>query len=137
MPNDNLIRFSITISAELLSEFEASYYENHRVNRSEAVRSLMREYVSGERWRLSEGEICATVTIIYDHHLPELTRSLTSAQHDSGDVIICSTHVHLSHTSCLECIITKGNSQEIQKFVDALRKIRGIKSLSVNVTAEI
>ncbi len=137
MQNENLVRFSITVPEELLSEFEASWYENHRDNRSEAVRSLMREYVSGERWRLSEGEICATVTIIYDHHLPELTRSLTSAQHDSGDVIICSTHVHLSHTSCLECIITKGNSQEIQKFVDALRKIRGIKSLSVNVSAEI
>lgn len=137
MQNENLVRFSITVPEELLSEFEASWYENHRDNRSEAVRSLMREYVSGERWRLSEGEICATVTIIYDHHLPELTRSLTSAQHDSGDVIICSTHIHLSHTSCLECIITKGNSQEIQKFVDALRKIRGIKSLSVNVSAEI
>lgn len=137
MPNENLIRFSITVPEELLSEFEASYYENHRANRSEAVRSLMREYVSGERWRCSQGEICATVTIIYDHHLPELTRSLTAAQHDSGDVIICSTHVHLNHFTCLECIITKGNSQDIQKFVDSLRKIRGIKSLSVNVTAEI
>lgn len=137
MPNENLIRFSITVPEELLSEFEASYYKNHRANRSEAVRSLMRGYVSGERWRLSEGEICATVTIIYDHHLPELTRNLTEVQHDSGGVIICSTHVHLSHNSCLECIITKGNSQDIQKFVDALRKIRGIKSLSVNVTAEI
>ena len=137
MLNENLVRFSITVPEELLTEFETSYYENHRANRSEAIRSLMREYVSGERWQLNDGEICATVTIIYDHHLPELTRSLTAVQHDSGDVIICSTHVHLSHTSCLECIITKGNSQDIQKFVDALRKIRGIKSLSVNVSAEI
>ena len=137
MSAENLVRFSITVPEELLSEFESSYYENHRANRSDAVRSLMREYVSGERWRLSEGEICATVTIIYDHHLPELTRNLTAVQHDSGDVIICSTHVHLSHTSCLECIITRGNSQDIQKFADDLRKIRGIKSLSINVTAEI
>ena len=137
MPNENLIRFSITVPEELLSEFETSYYENHRANRSEAVRSLMREYLSRERWKASGGEICATVTIVYDHHLPELTRSLTAAQHDSGEVIICSTHVHLSHHTCLECVITKGNSEDIQEFVDTLRKIRGIKSLSVNVTTEI
>ena len=137
MSAENLVRFSITVPEDLLNEFESSWYENHRANRSDAVRILMREYISGERWRSSDGEICATVTIIYDHHLPELTRKLTAVQHDSGDVIICSTHVHLSHTSCLECIITKGNSEDIQKLADALRKIRGIKSLSVNVTSEI
>ena len=137
MPSENLVRFSITVPEELLSEFESSYYDNHRANRSESVRTLMREYLSRERWRCSEGEICATVTIVYDHHLPEVTRNLTAVQHDSGDVIICATHVHLNHHTCLECVITKGNSEDIQKLVEALRKIRGIKSLSVNVTTEI
>lgn len=137
MPGENLVRFSITVPEELLTEFESAYYAGNRQNRSEAVRSLMREYLSGERWRKSEGEICATITIVYDHHIPELTRSLTAAQHDSGDVIICSTHVHLNHSSCLECIITKGNSQEIQKLSEALRNIRGVKSLSVNVLTSL
>ena len=140
MPNDDissLVRFSVTVPEDLLAEFEGSYYAENRPNRSEAVRNLMREYISGERWRCSDGEVCATVTIVYDHHLPELTRKLTSAQHDSGQVIICSTHVHLNHHTCLECVITKGNSQDIQKFIEALRKIRGIKSLNINVTAEI
>ena len=137
MSNDNLIRFSITVPEDLLHEFEAQYYAKNRDNRSEAIRSLMRGYVSGERWRCSEGQVCATVTIVYDHHLPELTRNLTAVQHDFGEVIICSTHVHLSHESCLECVITKGNSRDIQKFIEALRKIRGIKSLNVNVTAEV
>ena len=137
MPGENLVRFSITVPEDLLSESEAEYYADNRDNRSEAVRSLMREYLSRERWKESESEICATVTIVYDHHLPEVTRSLTSAQHDSGDVIICATHVHLNHSTCLECIITKGNSKDVRKLVVALRKIRGIKSLSVNVTTEI
>ena len=135
--NSRLVRFSVTVPEDLLTEFEGSYYAENRPNRSEAVRNLMREYISGERWRGSEGEICATITIVYDHHLPELTRKLTAAQHDSGQVIICSTHVHLNHHTCLECVITKGISQDIQKFIEALRKIRGIKSLNINVTAEI
>ena len=135
--SEKLVRFSITVPEGLLSEFESSYYAENRENRSEAVRNLMRSYVSGERWRCSGGEVCATVTIVYDHHLPEVTHNLTSAQHDSGNVIICSTHVHLNHFTCLECIITKGLAQDIQHFIDSLRKIRGIKSLNVNVTAEI
>lgn len=135
--DDKLIRFSVTIPESLLSEFEASYYAENLPNRSEAVRSLMRSYISSERWRCSEGEVCATITIVYDHHLPDVTRQLTAAQHDYGQVIICSTHVHLSHSVCLECVITKGQAQEIQALIEALRKIRGINSLSVNVTAEL
>ena len=135
--SDNLVRFSITVPEDLLAEFEAHYYAENRENRSEAVRSLMREYVSGKRWHCAGGQVCATVTIVYDHHLPELSRNLTAVQHDFGSVIVCATHVHLNHSTCLECVITKGSSREIQELVDALRKIRGIKSLNVNVTTDI
>ena len=139
MQNDNLTRFSITIPEELLSEFEQNYYSDHkRENRSEAIRFLMRQYISGERWKYDDNkEVCASVTIIYDHHIPELMRKLTAAQHDYGNVIICSTHVHLSHSSCLECIITKGLAHEIKNFINTLRDIRGIKSLNTNITAEV
>lgn len=135
--SDNLVRFSVTVPEDLLAEFEAHYYAENRENRSEAVRSLMREYVSGKRWHCVGGQVCATVTIVYDHHVPELSRNLTAVQHDFGSVITCTTHVHLNHSTCLECVITKGSSQEIQGLVEALRKIRGIKSLNVNVTTEI
>ena len=134
---DKLIRLSITIPESLLTEFEANYYAENLPNRSEAVRSLMRGYISSERWRCSEGKVCATITIVYDHHLPDVTRQLTAAQHDYGQVIVCSTHVHLNHSMCLECVITKGQAQQIQALIEALRKIRGINSLNVNVTAEL
>lgn len=134
---EHLVRFSVTVPENLLTEFEGSYYSENRANRSEAIRNLMREYISSEHWRCTEGEVCATVTIVYDHHINELTRNLTAAQHDFGNVIICATHVHLNHSTCLECVITKGVSHEIKSFIDALRKIRGIKSLNVNITAEI
>ena len=137
MPNENLVRFSITVPENLLNEFESDYYAENRENRSEAVRNLMRSYISSERWKADNKEICAAITIIYDHHLHELTSKLTAAQHDCGKIIICSTHVHLNHDSCLECIIAKGLACEIQKFIDALKHIRGIKSLNFNITTEI
>ena len=97
----------------------------------------MRSYIAGERWKCSNGEIFATITIVYDHHMPELMRKLTMTQHDFGDMILCSTHVHINHETCLECIITKGLSNQIQKFTETLKDIRGIKSVNVNVTSEI
>ena len=137
MPSNELVRFSITVPEDLLTEFEASYYTDHRSNRSEAVRNLMRSYIAGERWKSNNKEIYATVTVVYDHHLPELTRNLTAAQHDYGEVIICSTHVHLNHETCLECIITKGLANDIKSFIEALKKIRGVKSLNVNVSSSL
>ena len=137
---EKLTRFSITIPEDLLAEFEENYYADHkRENRSEAIRFLMREYISGERWKPDQCNkpVCATITIIYDHHIPELTRKLTAAQHDYGHVIICATHVHLNHSTCLECVITKGPSRDIKKLIEALKDIRGVKALNVNVTSEI
>ena len=132
-----MIRFSVTIPEDLLNEFESGYYSEHRANRSDAIRNLMRGYISSERWRSGNEKIFATVTIVYDHHIPELAGKLTEVQHDCGDIIICSTHVHINHETCLECVITKGLSSEIQKFITALKNIRGIKSLNVNVSSEI
>lgn len=137
MPNDNLIRFSVTVPEDLLNEFESEYFSENRENRSEAIRNLMRGYISNERWKTGNKKIFATVTIVYDHHIPELTGKLTEAQHDCGEIILCSTHVHINHETCLECVITKGFSSEIQKFITALKNIRGIKSLKVNVSSEI
>ncbi|MBQ9419390.1 MAG: nickel-responsive transcriptional regulator NikR [Synergistaceae bacterium] len=132
-----LVRFSVTVPENLLAEFESRYYSENRDNRSEAVRNLMREYISRGRWKLGSREIFATITITYDHHMPELTGKLTAAQHDCGEIIICSTHVHINHETCLECVITKGLSDDIQKFIEALKNIRGVKSLSVNVSSEM
>lgn len=135
--SEKLIRFSITVPEDLLEEFEKNYYADNRDNRSESIRTLMREYISRERWRCNTGLVYATITIVYDHHLPELTGKLTKAQHDCGEVIICSTHVHINHETCLECVITKGLAEDINKFIETLKNIRGIKSLNVNVSSSL
>ena len=134
MPHENLIRFSVTVPKNLLNEFENNSEKN---NRSEALRDLMREYISRERWKFNDGILYATITIIYDHHLPELSRSLTAVQHDFGKIIICSTHVHLNHETCLECLITKGLASDIKNCIETLKKVRGIKNLNFSVTTEL
>ncbi len=134
---NNLARFSVTMPDELLEEFDRHIGSEGRENRSEVLRGLVRKYIAEERWKGNQGEVYGTVTLIYDHHVPELMRELTGAQHDHGDIILCSTHVHVNHETCLECIIMKGLSSEIQNFISSLKKIRGIKSIEVVITSDI
>ena len=130
-----LARFSITMPEPLLEEFDQHIQSSGRRNRSEAFRKLMRRYIAEEQWRAAadsgqkDGEVYGTATLVYDHHLPNLTRKLTGVQHDHGQVILCTTHVHVDHDTCLECIVMRGVPSEVQKFLEALKTIRGIKSL--------
>ena len=131
---EKLVRFSVTMPGSLLEEFDRRTGGLGVENRSEAVRGLVRRYIAEERWKGNEGEVYGVVTLVYDHHAPNLTRELTDAQHDHGDVILCATHVHVDHDTCLECIIMRGASSGIQKFIEALRRIRGIRSLDTVIT---
>ena len=130
-----LARFSITIPEPLLEEFDRNLQESGKSNRSEAFRKLMRRHITEEQWQAAkdsgqeEGEVYGTVTLVYDHHLPDLTRKLTGVQHDHGEMILCATHVHINHDTCLECIVMKGMPSKLQEFIEALENLRGIKSL--------
>ena len=134
---DQLVRFSVTMPESLLAEFDRRISSMGKENRSEALRGLIRRYIAEERWKGEgdPGEVYGTVTLVYDHHVTNLTRELTEVQHDHGDIILCSTHVHVDHDTCLECVITRGPSPKIQAFLQALGKIRGIKSRDTVITS--
>lgn len=137
---NNLARFSITMPQDLLNEFDALIEREGRPNRSNAICGLVRSYITQSRWQNSSGGqdiVYGTITLVYDHHVPDLMRDLTAAQHDCGEIILCSSHVHINHETCLECIIMRGLAGEIQNFIDALKTIRGIKNIEVAVTSEI
>jgi len=132
---DSLVRFGVAVTASLLSEFDLYIRGKGLQNRSEALRQLIRERLSRERWSRGDGIVFGTVTIMYDHHIKDATGSLTSLQHDFGEAIICTTHVHVDHDNCLECIVLKGDARTIKKFEDALSSVRGIKTIDISISA--
>jgi CopG family transcriptional regulator, nickel-responsive regulator len=42
-------------------------------------------------------------------------------------MVLAATHVHLDHHYCLEVIIMKGRSKEIQATADSMRALRGVE----------
>ena len=134
---EKLVRFGVTVPENLLSEFDLRLKRSGRNNRSDVIRQLIRNHITEDQWREEGGQVYGTVTLMYDHHFSGISKELTSTQHDHGENIICTTHVHVNGDTCLECIVLKGSASRIRAFIDALGKIKGIKSIDTVITSGI
>jgi CopG family nickel-responsive transcriptional regulator len=129
----SLTRFSVSIESELLRRFLKLAARRGWLNRSEAVRNLIREALVKDEWE-GDAEIVGTITLVYDHHKRELADRLTSIQHDHHVMVLAATHIHLDHDNCLEMIAVKGTASEVQKIADQLLGTRGVKHGKLSAT---
>lgn len=122
-----LVRFGISLDAKLLQEFDALIREKEYTNRSEAIRDLIRDELIHKEWQDEEREIIGTITLIYDHHIRDLSTKLTHDQHQHHHQIISTMHVHLDHDNCLEVLAVRGKANEVRKIADHLVGMKGVK----------
>ncbi|MGA9527722.1 MAG: nickel-responsive transcriptional regulator NikR, partial [Terriglobales bacterium] len=71
--------------------------------------------------------VVGTVTLIYDHHTRLLPEKLADIQHDHHEVVISTLHAHLDHERCLEVVILRGKSKEVQQLADRLISTKGVQ----------
>jgi CopG family nickel-responsive transcriptional regulator len=133
----SLVRFGVSLDKELLLQFDRIIKGQKYTNRSEAIRDLIREDLVKREWHEGK-EISGTITLIYDHHKRTLVNKLMDIQHDFGDIIISSQHIHLDHNNCLEVIVVQGTPQQAQKLADSLKSVKGVKhgTLSMSTTGK-
>ncbi|TAL15581.1 nickel-responsive transcriptional regulator NikR [bacterium] len=122
-----IVRFGVSIEAGLLERFDELIERKGYVNRSEAVRDLIRNTLVEDQWTRSDEETVGTVTLVYDHHTRDLSDKLTEHQHSWHDKIISVLHVHLDAHNCLEVLVVRGKSGEVRKLADALIGTKGVK----------
>ena len=132
----DLVRFSVTIPQTLLTEFDAYAARRGTVaNRSEALRDLMREKLVEEDLRTPEEEVVGSITMVYDHHTPDLTRKLDEIQHAYIHEIVSAMHVHLDHKNCLEIIAVRGKGEAVYRLADCLLGVKGVAHGQLTCTA--
>lgn len=122
-----LVRFGVAMERDLLDGFDALITRRGYANRSEALRDLVRRELDDAAWETG-AETCATITLVYDHHKPELSERLTSIQHQFGELIISALHVHLDHDNCLEVIAARGPAKKLKSLADQLIGSKGVLS---------
>ncbi len=121
---DELVRFGVAMEQSLLSDLDA-IVEARGVTRSELLRDLVRAEVVRAR---APGGVPAvgTLTLVYDHHVRELTERLTEFQHQLGDQVRATLHIHLDADRCLEVIVLRGQSDELQTVAERMLATRGV-----------
>jgi CopG family nickel-responsive transcriptional regulator len=123
-----LVRFGVAMDSELLGRFDALVARRgSAVNRSEAVRDLVRDALVESEWESSDEEIVATVTMVFDHHASDLSEKLDALQHQHYDKIVSAMHVHLDPHNCLEVLVVRGSSGEVRDIADGLLGTKGVK----------
>lgn len=119
-------RTGISLEQGLLAGFDKLIARRGYKNRSEALRDLIRDALLSEVID-SNKPVVGTLTLVYDHHVPNLSEKLTEMQHHAGALVLAATHVHLDHHYCLEVIIMKGKSKEIRGMADRILATRGVE----------
>ena len=129
----DLVRFGVSLDGQLLEKFDRLIETKGYATRSEALRDLIRANLVEEQWEANR-ETVGSVTIVYDHHVRDLTERLTELQHRSQHLIVSSLHVHLDHDHCLEVLVLRGRGREIRKVADALIGTKGVKHGKLTMT---
>lgn len=130
---DQLVRFGVAMESSLLEEFD-QLVAARGGTRSEAFRDLARAAIAKAQVRRGV-EAVATLTLIYDHHVRDLSEKLTELQHDLGEQIRSTLHIHLDHEHCLEIIVLHGRSDALQAVADRILAIKGVLHGAIEIYA--
>lgn len=127
-------RFTISLDEKLAVEFDRLIRERGYLNRSEAVRDLLRGKLDSLRIQEAQAPFCvANLSYVYNHHERDLAERLTGLQHRHHDLVVATTHVHLDHDNCLETMMLRGATEVVRRFADALMAERGVRHGQINL----
>ncbi len=129
------VRFGVSLDADLLEKFDALCDRQGCPSRSEALRDIIRDTLVQDSLRSDTADAAGVLTLVYDHHVRDLSRKLNERQHDDYNVVVASLHVHLDHHHCLEILVLKGQAGQLRSLADQLRSIRGVKHGTFSITA--
>jgi len=121
-----IVRFSVSVEDDLLEKFDAFCKQEKFATRSEAIRQLIRDTLTRRAWESGSEEAAGTLTLVFDHHRPQLRERLLQLQHENTELVVSTIHTHLTHDLCLEVIVLRGPAARLKKISSQLRGMKGI-----------
>ena len=124
-----LERIGVSLEGELLARFDELIAEKGYVNRSEAIRDLIRDALVQRAWSQSDAreERVAVATLVYDHDSSSLAQKLAHIQHENHKAVVSALHVHMDEHNCLEVLVLRGSAKDVVRMGDGLVSTKGVK----------
>lgn len=128
-----LVRFGVAMDEDLLRAFDAVVAARSG-SRSEMLRDLVRAEVA--RSQVAQGgDAIGVLSMVYNHHVRELSEKLTEMQHELGPAVHSTLHVHLDHDNCLEVTVLRGDAGTLQRAADRMSATRGVSHGELHLVA--
>ncbi len=122
-------RIGVSLEADLLKQFDRVIEQKGYVNRSEAIRDLIRDMLVQREWSESSGseERVAVAALVYDHDSSSLAQKLAHIQHENHKAVVSALHVHMDEHNCLEVLVLRGRAREVVRMGEGLVSTKGVK----------
>ena len=124
--DQELIRFGISIPANLIKKFDEHLAGRNNQNRSEAIRDLIRDRLVQESWNEGRGDQVATVTLVYDSQSTEFQRRLIESKRELGDNLLSCMLVRLGSVQELEVLVLRGSPSAIRAQAENILGMKGV-----------
>lgn len=132
--NKKMQRFTISLDDQLAINFDEFISVKGYLNRSEAVRDLLRERLGKNQLQAKTGHLCvATASYVYDIFDHTVSSRILTLQHDHHDLVISNMRSQLDHSDCLETILLKGKTIAVIEFSEQLIASRGVRHGNIHV----
>ncbi len=124
-----LERIGISLEEALLGQFDRLIADKGYVNRSEAIRDLIRDALVQREWSDpgAREERVAVVTLVYDHDSSNLAHKLAHIQHENHKAVVSALHVHMDAHNCLEVLVLRGRAPDVLAMGEGLISTKGVK----------
>jgi CopG family nickel-responsive transcriptional regulator len=120
-----LLRFGVSMDAELLAAFDGMIRRRQYVNRSEAIRDLVRNALVEQRWS-SASHAAGALLMAYNPANAAPLRRITHLQNRFAKLIVARLQVPLDGDLRLEVFVLRGDATEMRTFADKVAATRGI-----------
>jgi CopG family transcriptional regulator, nickel-responsive regulator len=121
-------RLTISLDDNLAEAFDGLIRQRGYANRSEAFRDLLRRELGASDLADGKASQCvAVLSYIFDHHERQLSTRLTDLQHDHHELAVATLHAHISHEDCVEAVILRGSTAQVQAFAQSVVAETGVR----------
>jgi len=119
-------RFSVSLDTELLAAFDRHIADRGYVNRSEAVRDMIRDLLVSNRLQRGDQAIAAVLSIVCDHQEGETFKRLRSSLVARRELVSGSLSIPIDQHRDILAIGLKGPAVDVQNLANEIQAMRGV-----------
>jgi len=120
-------RISISLPESIYQRFESLVDQRGFRSRSHAIAELIAANLTNPE-DFGDQEVCATLTLCYDHSVDGISRELLALQQSFRAMIVSSFHALVEDQHTVEVLLLRAPASSLPNIVDQHVTLRGVRT---------